>query len=124
MTHTLVACITATQTLLIDEHLVFSFDAFCRASGANGTQVHALVEEGLLHPSGAGPLAWQFTGPSVKRARTALRLARELELSLHAAAIVMDLLDEIDVLRRRRYGAGTPRQDLRAPRAEVPADSG
>ena len=102
MTHTLVACIAAAQTQLVDEHLVFSFDAFCRASGASGTQVHALVEEGLLHPGGAGPLAWQFTGPSVTRARTALRMARELELSLHAAAIVMDLLDEINVLRRRR----------------------
>ena len=101
MTGTLVACITTTQTQLIDDQLVFSFDALCRASGANGTQLQALVEEGLLQPSGAGPLAWQFAGSSVARARTALRLARELELSLHAAAIVMDLLDQIDALRRR-----------------------
>ena len=102
MTRLSVTCITATQTQLVDEQLVFSFDALCRASGANGTQVHALVEEGLLQPSGAGPLAWQFTGPSVTRARTALRLARELDLSLHAAAIVMDLLGEISALRARR----------------------
>ena len=108
MTHTLVACITATQTQLVDERLVFSFEAFCRASGANGAQVHALVEEGLLHPSGAGQLTWQFTGPSVTRARTALRLARELELDLHAAAIVMDLIVEIDALRRGRHDAKAP----------------
>lgn len=102
MTQALVACITATQTQLVDEQLVFSYDALCHACGADGTQVQALVDEGLLQPSGAGPLAWQFSGLSVTRARTALRLARELELSLHAAAIVMDLLEEIDALRRRR----------------------
>jgi chaperone modulatory protein CbpM len=99
-----VTTLTTVQSLLVDEHVVFSFTALCQAIGAGmpGAEVEALVAEGLLLPTGTGPDDWQFTGPSLQRARNALRLARELELSLHAAAIVMDLLAEIQTLRARR----------------------
>lgn len=94
--------ITTTQTQVLDDQLTFTFTALCRASGADDTQVQALVEEGLLQPIGSGPGDWQFTGLAVLRARSTLRLARELELSLHGAAIVMDLLAQIELLRARR----------------------
>jgi chaperone modulatory protein CbpM len=94
--------VTTAESLVVEEHVVFSFTALCRASGADDSQVHALVAEGLLHPTGKGPEDWQFSGSSLPQTRRALRLARELELSLHAAAIVMDLLAQIDALKLRR----------------------
>lgn len=96
--------VTAVHSLVVDEHVVFSFTALCQAIGEAmpATQVQALVTEGLLQPTGDGPHDWQFSGPSLLRARHALRLARELELSLHGAAIVMDLLAEIAALKARR----------------------
>lgn len=99
---TTVGSVATAERLLVDEHVVFSFTALCRAIGADHSQVQALVSEGLLHPTGSGPEDWQFGGPSLLRARTTLRLARELELSPHGAAIVIDLLAEIDVLKARR----------------------
>jgi chaperone modulatory protein CbpM len=97
-----VTTLTTAPSQLVEEHVVFTFTALCRASGADDTQVQALVAEGLLQPIGNGPEDWQFSGSSLLRARRTLRLARELELSLHGAAIVMDLLAEIDVLKARR----------------------
>lgn len=94
--------LSAADTFLVEEHVVFSFAALCRASGADHTQVQALVSEGLLHPTGLGPQDWQFGAASLQRARRALRLARELDLSLHGTAIVMDLLAEIETLKLRR----------------------
>lgn len=93
-----------TQSLVVEEHVVFTFTALCRAAGADSGQVQALVDEGLLQPLGNGPPDWQFSGPALRQTRYALRLARELELSLHAAAIVMDLLAEIDALKARARG--------------------
>jgi chaperone modulatory protein CbpM len=97
-----VTTVTTVRSLVVDEHVVFSLTALCQATGAASTQVQALVAEGLLQPTGHGPEDWQFSGPSLLRARNALRLARELELSLHGAAIVIDLLAEIEVLRATR----------------------
>lgn len=89
----------ADVVIVLDEQAVFSFAALCRASGADAAQLQALVDEGLLLPTGAGPADWQFTGPALLRARRALRLVHELQLGLQGAAVVLDLLAEIDALR-------------------------
>lgn len=96
------AHVTTAASLVVEEHVVFTFTALCRASGADVAQVQALVAEGLLSPTGSGPDDWQFSGPSLLRARSTLRLARELDLNLHGAAIVMSLLAEIEALKARR----------------------
>ena len=92
------------QGIVVEEHVVFSFTALCRASGADAAQLQAMVGEGLIEPTGdigAGPDDWQFGGNALARARIALRLARDLEVGLPGAALVMDLLTEIERLRAR-----------------------
>jgi chaperone modulatory protein CbpM len=97
----------AIQTVIVEEHFVFTLADLCRACDADDSQVRALVDEGLLAPTGDGPGEWRFAGQALQRARTALRLARDLDLQPADAALVMGLLDEIDSLRRRlrRLGA-------------------
>ena len=90
-----------TPVVVVEDHLSFSFTALCRACGTEAAQLHALVDEGLLDPTGHGPDDWQFSGNALARARQALRLAYELDLGLSGAAIVMDLLAEIESLRLR-----------------------
>jgi len=89
------------EALIVEEHVVFTLPDLCRACGADAAQLQALVSEGLLHPAGNTPSGWRFSGHSLARARTALRLNRELDIELAAVALVMDLLDEIEVLRDR-----------------------
>ena len=50
---------------------------------------------------------WRFEGPSLRRARLALALTRELEINPPGVALALDLLDEIAALRAslRRAGA-------------------
>ena len=98
------------QGIIVEEHVVFTFTALCRASGADAVQLQALVGEGVVEPTRApgttgttsvNPDDWHFSGNALPRARTALRLARDFELSLSGAALVMDLLAEIEGLRSR-----------------------
>ena len=63
--------------------------------------VITLVEEGVLVPRGSGPSDWQFRGVNIVRARKARRLTRELDLNVAGVALVLDLLEERDRLRRR-----------------------
>jgi len=112
---------TALSGVIVEEHVVFTFTALCRASGADAAQLQAMVGEGLIEPtamteptgstgaarhSGDGPADWQFSGDALPRARTALRLAHDLELPLSGAALVMDLLAEIESLRSRLRKTG------------------
>jgi len=92
--------------VVVENEVSFSLAQLCQASGADTEQVIILVQEGVLAPSGSGPQDWQFQGFSLRRTRQALRLARDFELELPGAALMMDLLDEIETLRARLQRAG------------------
>lgn len=94
------------QSVVVEQSLHFSLVELCQACSAEAGQLMALVEEGVLEPAGAGPQDWRFAGPSLRRAHAALRLARDLELSPAATALVLDLLDEIEALKSRLRRAG------------------
>lgn len=93
--------IATTAPVVVEEHVSFTLVSLCRASGADPDQVDELVGEGVLQPAGGGSDHWQFGGDALAQTRRALRLARDLELSLSGVALVLDLLDEIERLRSR-----------------------
>lgn len=59
----------------------------------------ALVDEGVLTPSGPTPAHWRFTGVHLHRAGVAVRLQRDLGINLAGAALALHLLDEMETLR-------------------------
>lgn len=63
--------------------------------------IMAWVSEGVLSPAGASPQDWRFSGDSLRRAKTAARLMRDLELNSPGVALALDLLDEISQLRQQ-----------------------
>ncbi len=96
----------AINGIIVEEEFVFSLSGLCQAAGANPAQILALVDEGLLQPTGEAPQDWSFTGPSLRKTRAALRLHADLELGPAGAALVLDLLEEIGTLRARLRRAG------------------
>jgi chaperone modulatory protein CbpM len=97
---------TQINVIVVEEEIVLTLNELCRASGSDTTQVFALVGEGVLEPSGTGPLDWIFDGPSLRTARTALRLARDFELGVPGVAMVLELLEQIKGLKDRLNRAG------------------
>ena len=102
---------TPLHAVLVEHEVQFTLVELGRACRADSAQLVAFVEEGVLTPLGADddarapaardPQEWRFGGAALRRARTAQRLARDLELDAAAVALVIDLLDEIDALRAR-----------------------
>jgi chaperone modulatory protein CbpM len=93
---------TSIEGVLLDEHTIVSITELTQVCGVDIEQVRLLVSEGVLQPTDGGqPEKWRFTGIEVRRARRALRLQRDLELNLPGTALALDLLDEIEQLRRR-----------------------
>jgi chaperone modulatory protein CbpM len=97
---------SVTHAVIVEEEVQFTLVELSRVCRADIERLTALVEEGALAPSGDDPQHWRFDGATLRRARAALRLTRDLELNAAAAALVLDLLDEIEALRSqlRRLG--------------------
>ena len=92
--------------IVVEEDVHLSLVELCRACDAQEEQVQLWVVEGVLSPIGSSPPEWRFTGASLRRARLALTLTRELEINPPGVAFALDLLDRIDALEAglRRVG--------------------
>ena len=85
---------------VLDEQVLLSLDELCRSGHVDRQTVVELVEEGVLEPAGRDSGRWQFTGLAVLRLRRALVLQRDLDINLPGVALALDLMEEIDRLRR------------------------
>jgi chaperone modulatory protein CbpM len=63
-----------------------------------------LVEEGVITALEIDSAEWRFAGADVRRARIALRLERDLGVNLPGAALALELLEELEQLRRELKG--------------------
>ena len=85
---------------LLDESLELEFEEFCRVCHASEAFVVELVAEGVIEPRGEEPARWRFSGRSVIRTQVAVRLCEDLDVNLPGVALALDLLEEIERLRR------------------------
>lgn len=99
--------LSVTHSVVVEEDVQFTLVELSRACRADVEQLVALVVEGVLTPSGDAAPRWRFSGATLRRARVALRLAHDLELSADSTALVLDLLDEIEALRSRLRRLGS-----------------
>jgi len=60
------------------------------------------VEEGVLSVVEIDTTEWRFSGAALRRARIALRLERDLGINAPGVALVLELLEELEQLRRER----------------------
>lgn len=86
---------------IVEEDIELSLGELSRACGLTADRVLELVEHGVIEPRGHKLQEWSFEGIALRRARSAVRLQRDLGVNLAGAALALDLLDEIDRLRMR-----------------------
>ena len=92
--------------IVLDEQVELSLRDLCHACSTSTEWVIELVEEGVLEPIGEQPIdqqptRWRFSGPSLSRARAAVRMQQDLEINLAGVALALDLMEEIEVMRER-----------------------
>jgi chaperone modulatory protein CbpM len=93
---------------ILEEGMEVSVADLCRMFGVEERHIVELVEEGVLGAQGAVSVIevdrteWRFHGAEVRRARIALRLERDLGINVPGVALVLELLEELEQLRRER----------------------
>jgi chaperone modulatory protein CbpM len=86
---------------LLDESVELTFAELCRACRIPAERMAELIDFGVAEPLGRDPGRWRFRAVTVRRVHCALRLQADLGVNPAGAALVLDLLDELDYLRRR-----------------------
>ena len=91
---------------LIDEQTTFSLVELCRSCSVEAEFIEAMVEQGILEPTGKQGRHWCFPASSLRRTRVTLHLQRDLGVNLAGAALALELLERIDALNARVRAMG------------------
>lgn len=86
--------------VVIDENSKFTLQELSTVCGVSIDWLIALVDEGILEPEGNDPVCWSFCHTSLRRVRVTQRLESDLGVNLPGAALVLELLDEVESLRK------------------------
>jgi chaperone modulatory protein CbpM len=84
---------------IFDQSAILSISDLSRMCQIDERHIVEFVEEGVLNVIEISS-EWRFTGDALRRARLAVRLERDLELNLAGVALAVDLLEELQRLRR------------------------
>jgi len=86
---------------VIDESTKITFSELCEVCSVESSLIDELVKEGVLDPVGrqSGELCFSYI--SIHRTHTVRRLQHDLGVNLAGAALALELLDRIELLRRQ-----------------------
>lgn len=90
----------------IEEDTCFTLQELCAACVVEQEWVVRRVEEGLFPALGSAAAEWRFSGVALARARRMHEFERDFDAVPELAALVADLLEEMDELRARLRRAG------------------
>ncbi len=89
------------QTLQPEVDYSLTLAEISQCCGVAAERILLLVAEGVLVPQGRREPEWRFAGIDLVRARSALRLERDLGVNAAGAALAIDLMEEMERLQRR-----------------------
>lgn len=78
-----------------------SFTEVCLQTGVGEDTVFEIVEQGIIEPIGATPDEWLFTPTMLTVTKKAVRLHLDLEVNWAGIALALELLDEVEQLRKQ-----------------------
>ena len=93
------------SAMLLDDSVEFSLTELCAACRVSEEIVVEIVAEGIVEPHGGDRGQWRFTGVALARVQRVLRLQQDFGVNLPGAALALDLLEELERLRRAQRSA-------------------
>jgi chaperone modulatory protein CbpM len=85
---------------IVEESALLTAKDLSRICAVDERHIRELVDEGVLTVIEIDAAEWRFSGAALRRTRLALRLERDLELNLAGVALALDLMEELERLRR------------------------
>lgn len=85
---------------IVEEGAALSMDDLARMFAVEQRRIVEWVEEGVITVLEVNSSQWRFSGAEVRRARIAVRLERDLGVNAAGVALALELLQELERLRR------------------------
>src|SRR3979490_3423778 len=85
---------------IFEESALLTVKDLSRICGVDERHIREFVEEADITVGEVTAAEWHFAGAALRRARLALRLERDLEINMERRCLRVDLMEELERLRR------------------------
>ena len=86
--------------VILDDQSEVTLEELCQSCRVDQSVIMALVDEGIVEPMSGDQQPCRFSGTTLPRVVRALRLQRDFDLNLAGLALALDLINEIETLRK------------------------
>ena len=86
---------------LVDEAEPYVLTELCNMLGVHADIIVKMVEIGIVEAEGSKPSEWRFSGHACLRVKKAYRLRRDLGVNLAGVAVALDLIEELELNRKK-----------------------
>ena len=93
---------TDIQCTVFDENDEYSLKELCSTCRVHTQFIQDLIDEGILSPRGTQPQEYRFTAVEIRRIQISIRLQSDLRINLPGTALALDLLEQIEELKRSK----------------------
>jgi chaperone modulatory protein CbpM len=90
------------SAMLLDDSVEFSLADLCSLCSVSEEIVVEIVAEGIVEPLGRDKAQWRFSGIALTRVQRVVRLQHDFGVNLPGPALALELLEEVERLRRGR----------------------
>lgn len=84
----------------VSKNTSLGINEVCESTQVSSKLIIKIVEYGIIAQSDPEPGSWTFNSETIPTIHKALRLRRDLKLNWAGVALAIDLIDEIETLRR------------------------
>ncbi len=91
------------QGIIIEETSTISFVEVCKQHNLNEQSLMEMVEHGLFQPSSQGLQRMGFDLKTLAKITSAHRLQSDLGLNIEGAVLVIELMEEMESLRKELH---------------------
>jgi len=91
---------------MTDDDACLTLEELCSACALERDWLVVRVREGLIPAAGTSDIEWRFTTATLSRVRRMRDIERTYDAAPELAALVADMLEEMDELRARLRRAG------------------
>lgn len=94
------------NTLTGEQYFSLTLTEVCGSFGVTNSVILEMVEEGIVNAGTGQASEWVFDAIAITRIRTALHLHRDLGVNWAGAALALELLEELRIIRRQMSNPG------------------
>lgn len=91
---------STSTAVYVEENFSLTINEVCHSLGIEKKWVFEIIDEGIVYPLSSKNSQPIFDQKAITRLKTSLNLQRDLGINISGIALVLDLLDEIETIKR------------------------